>query len=175
MTTEISAEQAPIWNRFPPIYEALQIKFTGLSVSVGQYMGNLLTINGERVIFRNGECTKVHFEPRDRQRLVPSQMTDSLAKGIQGVTQLIEAIDSGEIAVSSVFVGTTNINMALIAQRLGFVIVDECKKPNGEIDRDLNAFTIVGKLEDMRSQVEKLKIADVEQKLTQRNQRLRTT
>lgn len=145
---------------------------TGLSATVWNDTGRLLTIQGKKVVFENGEYTEVDFTPSGRRRFIPSQMTDSLAKGVQGFMQMVEAIDNGEFVTAPVFVGSTNINMALIAQRLGFVIADDCRTPDGNINRDLKKFTVVGKLEDIKRRVEEFRRAGTEQKLAQRNQRL---
>lgn len=129
------------------------------------------TVKGEKVTL--ADYAEIHFTPEGRGHFNPSKITDSLSKGIQGVIDLLDAIDQGEFQAAQVFVGTTNINMALIAQRLGFVIVDECRTPDGNINKDLRYFTIVGRLEDIRARVNEFKRVGVAQRLEQRNQRLR--
>lgn len=129
-----------------------------------------LTVNGEKVVFEN--YNDIHFMPEGRGHLDFSRITDSLTKGIQGVVELLDAIDQRRFDAASVFVGITNINMALIAQRLGFVIIDECRNQDGSINKNLAAFAVVGKLGDIRARVEEFKRAGVAQRLQQRNQRL---
>jgi len=143
---------------------------TGLRASVAVGYTGTLTVNGERVRFENHN--DIHFTPEGRNRFDPSTMTESLISGIQGVAELIDAIDQGRFEAASIFVGTTNINMALIAQRLGFVIVDECRTRDGNINKNLRFFIVVGKLEDIRDRVKEFEKAGVAQKLEQRNQRL---
>jgi hypothetical protein len=103
-----------------------------------------LTINGERVVIDNGEYSRIDFTPNGRTRFDAERMTDSLAKGIQGIIELLDAIGHGDVQLAPVFAGTTNINMALIAQRLGFKIVDSCRTADGNINKDLSEFIIVG-------------------------------
>lgn len=130
-----------------------------------------LTVNGEKVRFEG--YNDVHFTPEGRSHFDPSKMTRSLAGGIQGIVELIDAVDQGRFEAAPIFVGMTNINMALIAQRLGFVIIDECRNSDGSINKKLSFFTVVGKLADIRARVGELKKAGVAQKLEQRNQGLR--
>lgn len=143
---------------------------TGLRASVSTGYTRTLTVNGEKVALE--DYNDIHFTPERRHFFSPSKMTESLASGIQGVVGLIDAIDQGKFQAAPVFVGTTNINMALIAQRLGFVITDECRTPDGNINKNLRSFTVVGKLEDIRTRVEEFRRAGVAQKLEQRSQRL---
>lgn len=145
--------------------------FSGLhSYAVKGVDSRELTVHGERVVLK--DYNSIHFAPEERISLNPSKMTESLASGIQGVVEMINAIDQGRFEAAPVFVGTTNINMALIAQRLGFVIVDQCRTPDGNINKNLRSFTVVGKLDDIRARVGEYKRAGVAQKLEQRNQRL---
>lgn len=146
---------------------------SGLSSRVvkGAYVREL-TVHGERVVLE--DYNDIHFTPGGRGRFNFSKMTESLASGIQGIVELINAVDQGRFEAAPVFVGTTNINMALIAQRLGFVIVDQCRTPDGTINKNLGSFTVVGKLSDIRVRVEEFKRAGVDQKLAQRSQGLKT-
>lgn len=148
---------------------------SGFTADTKKYFGPRpsLSINGQPIESSNGEYTEVHFTPDGRGNFTPSKMTDSLAKGIEGVAKMIDAIDSGTFISAQLFVGRTNLNMALIAQRLGFVIVDECRNPDGTINKDLKSFTVVGKLEDIKAKVEEFRKAGTDQKLAQRNQRLK--
>lgn len=129
------------------------------------------TVNGEKMALE--DYADIHFTPEGRRHFNQSKMTESLTSGIQGIVELIEAIDQGKFEAVSMFVGHTNINMALIAQRLGFVIADQCRNPDGSINKNLRSFTVVGKLDDIRGRVEEFKRVGIDQKLAQRNQRLR--
>ena len=110
--------------------------------------------------------------PGGRIQLDRSKITDSLTKGVRGLAELLDAIDQGRFSATEVFQGQTNINMALIAQRLGFKIADSCRTPDGNINRDLTSFTIVGRLSDIRQKVEEFKQSNIQQKLEARAQRL---
>ena len=68
--------------------------------------------------------------------------------------------------------GNTNLNMALIAQRLGFSIVDQCRTPDGHIDKDLKEYIVVGKLDDVRLRIEKYKREGTFEKVQSRHRRL---
>lgn len=145
---------------------------TGLIAFVfnGDGHAGTLTVNRERMVF--GDHTDVHFTPHGRNSFHSSKITESLAEGIRGIVDLLSAIDQGRFEATPVFVGITNINMALIAQRLGFAIVDQDRNPNGSINRNLRFFTVVGKLEDIRARVAEFQKAGVDQKLANRSQRL---
>lgn len=131
-----------------------------------------LTIKGEEVKFEGDEYTDVEFLPGGRDKFKASKITESLAKGISGLTKLLAAIDRGNINIAPILVGRTNINMALIAQRLGFSIVDQCRTPNRELDKALNIYTIVGKIENVREKVKEFQQLGVSDRLLARQQRL---
>lgn len=130
-------------------------------------------MHGEEVIFDN-ECTAVNFMPGKRQRRDPSKITESLAAGIRGIVELLDAINRGVVRVAPVFIGSTNINMALIAQRLGFTIADKCRTPDGKINRSLTKFTIVGRLDDIRRKVGEFEKSKIYEKLLDRAERQKT-
>lgn len=142
---------------------------SGLSAVVlkGLSFFRQLTIGGEEVDFSRG-YTRVDFMPEGRASLDRTQITKSLAAGIQGIIELLEAIDSGKFDALAVFLGTTNINMALVSQRLGFTIVDQSRTPDGNIDKDKKRFTVVGYLDDIRERVNEFKAAGTIDKLRQR-------
>lgn len=145
---------------------------TGLIASVGGNFTNKgFTINGESIVLPEGKLTTIDFLPGGRRHLDRAKMTDSIAKGIQGVVELIEAVDQGRFDAGATLIGQTNINMALIAQRLGFVIVDQDRTTDGNINDQINLFTVVGKLEDVRERVEEYARAGTAQRLERRNQR----
>lgn len=144
---------------------------SGLWASIFKGVRRDYTAHGEKVVLE--DYNNIHFTPEGRGHFDPSKMTKSLASGIQGIVELIDAVDQGRFEAAPVFVGTTNINMALIAQRLGFVIVDECRTSDGKINKNLRSFTVVGKLDDIRARVGEFKRAGVDQKLVQRSQRLK--
>src|SRR5947207_1798430 len=110
--------------------------------------------------------------PSGRSSFDPKKMTDSLANGIKGIIEMIDAIDRGDIDLPTVFIGDTNINMALVAQRLGFTIADNCRDAEGNIDKSLPMFTIVGKLQDIRTKVEEFRRQGRDARIMRRSQRL---
>lgn len=142
---------------------------SGLSASVrrGEGFFRQLTIGGVEVDFSGG-YTQIDFLPKGRDSLDRAQMTKSLAAGIQGIIELLEAIDSGRFAPPITFLGITNINMALIAQRLGFIIVDQSRTPDGNIDKHKKSFTVVGYLDDIRDRINEFKAAGTIDRLQQR-------
>lgn len=148
---------------------------TGFTASAHDYgFPRTMTIEGQEVMFEDDKqgYTEIHFTPDSRVHFDPSKMTDSLAQGIQGVIEMVEAVDKGKFNPAQLFVGVTNINMALVAQRMGFVIVDECRTSDGKINKDLQTYTVVGKLGDIRAKVEEFKTKGIQGKLHQRGQRL---
>lgn len=129
------------------------------------------TINGKSI--DTGKAyTRIDFTPGGRERFDRLKQTDSLAKGIKGIMELLDVIDQGDVYLEDIFVGSTNINMALIAQRLGFVIVDQCRTAEGQIDKNIKTFIIVGRLEDIRKQVLKLQEIRLPERLFSRKRRL---
>jgi hypothetical protein len=84
----------------------------------------------------------------------------------------MEAIDSGKLKVASVLTGHTNLNMALIAQRLGFKIIDQCRTADGNINKDLPEFTVAGNIADIRQRIEEFRQTGIAQKLEVRSNRL---
>lgn len=124
---------------------------TGLSVSLGAVLSGL-TIDRASIV-GEGEVARVDFTPNGRASFDPKQMTDSLTMGIQGIRELVEAIGKGQLKDIQTLVGTTNINMALIAQRLGFAIVDQDRTPDGSIDATKGSFTVVARVEDVRARI----------------------
>lgn len=129
-------------------------------------------IKGEPVIFEEGAYTRIDFTPGGRTSFDSTLMTDSLANGIKGLMELVDAIDQGRFKPASTAVGSTNLHMALIAQRLGFVIVDECRTEDGNIDRDRESFTIVGKMLDVQEKVHKFVAEGRHQRIIERSQKL---
>jgi|SRR3989344_5563229 len=124
---------------------------TGLTVSLDASVSGL-TVGGVRVV-GEGEVARVNFTPNGRSSFDRKQMTDSLAMGIQGFRELMQAADRGELEGTQTLVGTTNINMALIAQRLGFAIVDQDRTPDGNIDATKGSFTVVARIEDVQARI----------------------
>ena len=143
-----------------------------MSARVVTSTGRGLTVRGETVTFLDSKYTRVDFTPEGRAHLDTSKMTDSLAKGISGIKELVGAIDSGAIELEPVFVGYTNIHMALIAQRLGFTIVDECRTADGNIDKTLPIFTVVGRLADIKAKVKQFEESGAVQRINSRAQKL---
>ena len=117
----------------------------------------VITVGNNAVIPLGEIVTNIDFMPGGRTSKDPTMLTQSLAAGINGIVELLDAIDHGRNELPSVFVGHTNINMALIAQRIGFEITDQCRDQNGNIDRERTRFTVVGKLDNIRAKVEQFK------------------
>lgn len=134
--------------------------------------GRRLTIHGKEVIFEDNRYTSIDFMPGGRTYFDAAEITDSLVNGIAGMIELFTAIDEGQIKVAPTFMCVTNnLNMALIAQRLGFFIVDQCRTPDGHIDRTRKDFTIIGRLGDIKARVEEYKRKKTLEKLQARQQR----
>lgn len=143
----------------------------GLRASVQSGDRESLTVNGEAVILPGGRYTRVDFTPEGRVRMSRAKTTDSLARGIRGIAEMLEAIDRGRFESAPIFIGATNINMALIAQRLGFAIVDQSRTADGVIDTKQSSFIVVGRLEDIREQVEYFKESGRVGKLLERDRK----
>ena len=137
-------------------------------------MGGELKVDGERISI-DKRFTRIDFMPEGRTRREASKITNSMANAIKGLTGLVAAIDSREFDLEPVFVGTTNINMALISQRLGFKIVDSCRNPDGTIDRSKTRFTVVGRLEDIRQKLVEFVQSGLDQRVLQRDARQKRT
>lgn len=135
-------------------------------------MGGELKVDGERVLV-DKRYTHIDFMPEGRARREASKITNSIASVIKGLTGLVAAIDAREVDLEPIFVGTTNINMALISQRLGFRIVDSCRNPDGTIDKSRTSFTVVGRLEDIRQKLSEFAQSGLDQKVLQRDTRLK--
>lgn len=145
---------------------------TGLRASIRSYSPRL-TVNGSEVT-SNNEFTRVDFTPGSRASRDPRKITESLVAGINGIAELLDAVDNGKMDLAPIFVGHTNIHMAQIAQRLGFTIVDECKTEDGKIKKDLSELTVVGKLDDIRRKVSEFRQAQTYERLQERAQKLPT-
>lgn len=170
----VAEPQAPVLPHIAARYFCSLTGFT--ATSHGRDFPSAMTVKGKKVVSEGNKpgYTEIHFTPGDRSSFSQSKMTDSLAQGIQGVMEMIEAVDKGKFELAQLFVGVTNINMALIAQRMGFAITDECRTPDGKIDINRRTYTVVGKLEDIRAKVEEFKKKGTAAKLRQRSQRLRS-
>lgn len=131
-----------------------------------------IKVKGQPVSFPEQKYTKIDFTPGRRLNFIPSRVTDSLAKGILGLGQLISAIQEGKVEVAPVFVGWTNINMALISQRLGFEIADSCRKADGTIDTSRRVFVVIGRLEVIKEKVKEFQASGRAARIAARNQRL---
>lgn len=140
----------------------------GLTVYTDMFIEMDVLVNGQAVLQKGNEYTSVDFMPGHRARLDRSRMTDSMDKGIKGLVELIAAIERGDVVLAPVFVGTTNLNMALISQRLGFRIADSCRKPDGTIDKGKDQFTVVGRLEDIKQKLTEFIQKGLDQKVAQR-------
>lgn len=132
-----------------------------------------LTINGKAIISNHGTFTEIHFAPEGRESVDHKKITDSLFKGLEGVMELLEAINQKKFRATSIFIGSTNIRMALATQRLGFVLTDQCYNSNGEINEALKEFKIIGNLNEIKKRIEEIKESNINSKLEQRNQRLK--
>lgn len=166
---------AAVRREIPPLAVPLSDKdcfgsATGVRARIG-LLDRELSVNGEKVTLFKSGYTEVNFIPEGRVKIDQARITESLTRGIEGMIELIDAIDQGIFKAAPIFVGTTNINMALVAQRLGFVITDECRTADGNIDRGRSSFTVVGRLNDIRSRVEEFKRSGKYEQLTRRNER----
>lgn len=132
-----------------------------------------LTVDGQKVIEEGARFTRVDFTPGGRVAMVPAKMTDSIANGIKGLTELVAAIDAGLLELEPVFIGTTNVNMALISQRLGFRIVDADRRPDGSVDKTKAKFRVVGRLEDIRKKLSEFAQSGIQERVLERDLRLK--
>ena len=130
------------------------------------------TIGGKTVIFEEGICTRIDFMPEGRTFFDPAKITDSLADGIIGLSDFFAAVDNGTFDAATKLYGSTNLNMAIIAQRLGFIIADQCRTPNGTIDKTAKRYIVVGDLKIVKQKVEEFKRAGLFAKVLAREQRL---
>lgn len=134
---------------------------------------NNFTINNKKLIFDGDWYTDVHFAPQGRISFNPSRITDSLMMGAYGLTELLEAIDKKRFDAPSPLIGETNLRMASILQRLGFVFADQNFDNDRQLNESLKIFTVVGEIDDIRRYLEEFKNSTDFQRLTLRHQRLR--
>ncbi len=127
-----------------------------------------ISINGKGILQDGDEYTEVHFTPGNRIRFNRSNMTDSIDKGIKGLVDLVAAIEKGDVDLPPVFIGDTNLNMALASQRLGFKIADSCLNPDGTINRKRNKFVVVGRFEDIRQKLTEFIQKGLDKKIAER-------
>lgn len=141
----------------------------GLTAGV---VGDASTISGLTVRGEHIEAigvARIDFIPGGRTNFEPRNITDSLVRGIEGIGKLLDAIDNGDFCDADVLVGYTNINMALIAQRLGFSIVDQDRTVDGHIDKSKFTFTVVGRMEGVRAKFKEFEMTGKAKKLRMRH------
>lgn len=145
---------------------------TGLSTEHQDITPSYLTIDGNPVSDISINYSRIHFVPSGRSNFDPTKMTDSLVRGIQGIAGLIEAVDQRKVSIAPILIGTTNKHMALIAQRMGFTIVDSCRTEDGKINGNLKGYIVVGKVEDVRQKVKAFQESATSKRLIERQARL---
>jgi hypothetical protein len=145
---------------------------TGFSVQSQCDTPYNLVVEGKPIWKLSGKISKIDFTPNHRVMFDPTEMTDSLVKGIQGLVELFKSIDQGKVGVAPLLFGTTNKHMALIAQRMGFKIVDSCRTEDGEINNKLESYTVVAKIEDVRQKITEFQKSATKQRLFKRQARL---
>ncbi len=181
---ETLESQVPTISINPTLQEQshLQTTFkskTGLLANIGTARTILIDAQldnlsaGEVSISSDEKITRIDFVPEGRARFIASKMTDSISKGINGLIELLEAIENASFDSAPILVGSTNLNMALISQRLGFRIADQCRTQTGEIDKTLSKFIVIGKLDEIKTKVEEFKNSDITQKISDRARRLK--
>ena len=149
---------------------------TGLKATVCRNTSiGRLSAKGVQIASDDDMYTRIDFLPEGRFYKDPSKVTQSLADWINGLVELLGAVDKGEVKVTPIFIGDTNINMALIAQRFGFVIVDQCRTPDGLLDKDRSQFTVVGRIDQIRKHVEQFRQSPKHGRLQERAKRLLVT
>lgn len=156
-----------------PVTDKRAFSLHGFSASSWQVIGlplvgGELKVDGERVLVDN-RYTRIDFMPEGRARRKASKITNSIASAIKGLTGVVAAIDAREVDLEPIFVGTTNVNMALISQRLGFKIIDSCRNPDGTIDKSRISFIVVGRLEDIRQKLSEFAQSGLDQRILQRD------
>lgn len=144
---------------------------SGLSARVLESRGEEITVDEKKLQIER--YTQIDFTPGQRTRFDSTKVSDSLANGIKGLVELVAAIDKGEVVLEPIFIGETNIKMALISQRLGFRIADSCRLPNGQIDKSKERFTVVGRLEDIRQKLAEFAQKGLTERILNRDARLR--
>ena len=178
ITRHLPAAREISIRRLQEIQELPEIKTThAFRSSTGLHAGFVrrrnfsgLTING--VPIYEGTSARIGFLPEGRGAFDPKRMTDSLIGGIQGIRELVEAIDKGRFEDVKVLEGGTNINMALIAQRLGFRIVDQDRTADGKIDKTRNYFRVIARAEDVRRRLKEIEAMGGTDRLQKRHERL---
>lgn len=130
-----------------------------------------ITVKGEAISLSGGYAL-VEFHPEGRLSFNHKKITESLVFMIHGYLDILEAIDQGRFQPALIFIGRANLHMALIAPRMGFVITDECRTADGDINKGLEYYTVVGKLEDIRRNVEELRQSGTYERLQERANKL---
>lgn len=138
--------------------------------------GFVITVGGQTVLSPDEMYTRIDFVPEFRTFRDPTKVTESLKAWIDGLIELLDAIEQGRAELTPIFVlGDTNINMALITQRFGFEITDQCRTENGEIDRNRKSFTAIGRLDQIKERVDQFKQSVKYDRLETRAGRLQST
>lgn len=147
---------------------------TGLLATPGKlYEGISITANGEQITAGGEPYTRIDFMPEGRTYFVGAKMTDSIAKGIEGLVELVAAVERGEFEVAGgILLGHTNLNMALISQRLGFKITDQSRNSDGTINKSLHQYEVIARFEDVKKAVKAFQEQGHAQRVLKRQKRL---
>lgn len=125
------------------------------------------TILGQVIDTPDGQCTSIHFLPGDRLTNERSAVTESLFLAVQGMQELVAAVERGRVNLPPVLVGETNPEMANIARRIGFEPVDSCTA-NGKIDPSKPKIVLVGRFEEVKEKLKKFLESDIYTKIQDR-------
>lgn len=106
--------------------------------------------------------------PGERLTSDPKFRTESLFYSVEGLKQMIEAIRHNKVDLPPTFIGFTNVDMAKIAMRFGFKVVDSCLDNNSDIDISKPKIILVGNLEIIREKLEKFIKSDLYRKVKKR-------
>lgn len=139
----------------------------------GRVFSSRIIVNGEKMLEENDPYTHIDFMPRGTQKPDSSKITNSIASGIKGLKELFAAVDKGEMSLSPVVVGTTNLKMAEISQRLGFTVVDSCRGQDGAIIKSMEKITVVGRLDDIRKKFAEFSQSELSKGILERDERLK--
>lgn len=115
---------------------------TGLSAQLGRSRDEIFVAN-KKVCQRGDLVVNMDFTPEHTIKPNPQKRLQFMASGITGIEKFVEAVENDRLPRNYPIYGRTNYTMAVIAQRLGFEIEDECRNRDGSIKKDLNSYVIV--------------------------------
>ncbi|MCS7092013.1 MAG: hypothetical protein NZM26_01530 [Patescibacteria group bacterium] len=144
--------------------------FFHLQSGVGIYLERCqrsILHNGKLILAEGEEYSQIYFNPDGNTTKNSKEITATIIHGIEGIIELISAIEKGHVKLPHTFLGITNKEMALIVQRrLGFVIIEELEPESWE------SYTVIGKLEDIKPKLDQIIQSGVLDRLKSRQARI---